>query len=665
MSEQQPPKRPTEPSVSRKRATRTLGPLADLEAHLPSEWWQDLFDSLYLKTDGDVVENDTNTSREVDMLVAATGIEPDQRLLDLCCGQGRHSIELARRGFQNVTGVDRSRYLVRLARRRAKRANLAVTFREGDARRLGLPENAFDCVAVMGNSFGYFDQKNDDLKLVESAKRVLRSGGTLALDLADGEWIRQKFEPRSWEWIDQHHFVCRERSLSNDGERLITREVITHAERGVIADQFYAERLYSVQDIEALLAQAGFRQFRIHGPVHADSDRGHDLGMMAKRFFVTASAPRKASAGLSGKGPIRVTVVMGDPRLPDAVKREGQFNPEDFDTINRLKKALGELNGYIFDYLDNHETLYNDLGQRPPDLVFNICDEGFNNNALMELHVPAILEALNIPYTGAGPASLGLCYDKALVRAIASANAIPVPLETFVAVDDHSATIPSAFPVLLKPSLGDSSVGITKDAVVHSAEQLVAYLGELRKTMPGRPVLVQEFLPGAEYSVALVGNPGSGLEALPVLEVDYGKLDRSLPKILGYESKWIPESPYWTQISYRAAELPADSHRQLVEQCKLLFERLGCRDYARFDFRADAEGEIKLLEVNPNPGWCWDGKLNLMAGFRGTTYAELLKSILEAALQRIRFAESDAAFGRRRREVVDTAVRRPAAVAAR
>jgi D-alanine-D-alanine ligase len=66
-----------------------------------------------------------------------------------------------------------------------------------------------------------------------------------------------------------------------------------------------------------------------------------------------------------------------------------------------------------------------------------------------------------------------------------------------------------------------------------------------------------------------------------------------------------------------------------------LFERLGCRDYARFDFRADAKGEIKLLEVNPNPGWCWDGKLNIMAGFQGMRYSELLAQILQAAVERL------------------------------
>jgi D-alanine-D-alanine ligase len=81
--------------------------------------------------------------------------------------------------------------------------------------------------------------------------------------------------------------------------------------------------------------------------------------------------------------------------------------------------------------------------------------------------------------------------------------------------------------------------------------------------------------------------------------------------------------------------LDEEKKRQLSDYSIQLFERLECRDYARFDFRADEQGNIKLLEVNPNPGWCWDGKLCLMAGFGGLRYAEMLRLILQAGLDRI------------------------------
>ena len=144
-------------------------------------------------------------------------------VLDLCCGQGRHCIELARRGFKNVTGVDRSRYLVRLAKKRAQNERLQVVFKEGDARNPRLPESSFDCVAIMGNSFGYFSNKQDDEKVLTAVGKILRPSGQLVLDITDGSHMHEHFDKRSWEWIDEHHFVCRERTISQDGERLISR----------------------------------------------------------------------------------------------------------------------------------------------------------------------------------------------------------------------------------------------------------------------------------------------------------------------------------------------------------------------------------------------------------------------------------------------------------
>ena len=626
----------TFPQVPAAAPTRTLGPISDLERHLPSEWWRSLFNAVYLKTDGDVVENEAATAAEFDLLVRSLGLEPNDHLLDLCCGQGRHCLELARRGFKKLTGIDRSGYLIRLARKRARQSGLDVKFREGDARKVSVPEHSFDVVVLMGNSFGYFDREEDDLSVLTAVKRALRSQGRLAIDLTDGDWMRRNFEPRSWEWIDQNQFVCRERSLSADGDRLISREVVVHAERGVIADQFYAERLYSKERIGELLKKAGFETIRFHEVIEGQSDRGADLGMMARRFFLTCQAPRIVSKKSgNANSPAEITVLLGDPRLPDSVKLEGVFNQDDLATVDRLKAALAEIPGITTSYLDNHASLMADLKSQRPAFVLNLCDEGLNNDALMELHVPAVLEMFGIPYSGAGPTALGLCYNKALVRAIAADADIPVPLETYFAADDQAATIPSIFPALIKPCLGDSSIGITREAVVHDPVQAIAYLDELRALLPGRPVLVQEFISGAEYSVALIGNPGLGLTALPILEVDYSGLDEGLPKILGYESKWDPASPYWKEIQYKEASLAGTEQRNLVAWSSLLFERLGCRDYARFDFRSDAQGRIKLLEVNPNPGWSWDGKVNLMASMAGHRYADLLLMIIEAAWRRI------------------------------
>jgi len=242
---------------------------------------------------------------------------------------------------------------------------------------------------------------------------------------------------------------------------------------------------------------------------------------------------------------------------------------------------------------------------------------------------------MEIPYTGSPPACLEICYNKSLVRSLAITSDIPVPLETYLNPNDQIVSLPSLlFPAIVKPNFGDSSIGITQHAVVHNAKELITYIDTLKDTLSGNPILIQEFLQGSEYSVGIIGNPGK-FEILPILEVNYNKLPDTLPAILAYEAKWIPDSPYWKDITYQKASLDEESKRKLIHYSTLLFEKLGCRDYARFDFRADSEGTIKLLEVNPNPGWCWDGKLNLMASFKGLSYAELLELILNAARERI------------------------------
>lgn len=346
---------------------RTIGPVPDLERHLPQDWWRTLFNSIYLKTDGDVVENDVNTQCEVDRLISACGMEPNDRILDLCCGQGRHSLELARRGFRHVTGVDRSRYLIRLARKRATSENLQVAFHEGDARKFRLRRENFHCIALLGNSFGYFEREEDDAAVLEAVKRVAVSRGLLLVDIVNGDWMRENFQARSWEWIDQNHLVCRERALAGDGRRLISREVVVHSERGVIVDQFYAERLYSRDQLFAMLEESGFDSIRDHGALIAESERNMDLGMMANRMLITAQAPIRYPPSTARKKQLTdVGVVLGDPRLPDTVKLGSQFNEEDFTTIDKMKEALQENSGCRFRFFDNHESLASQLRADPP-----------------------------------------------------------------------------------------------------------------------------------------------------------------------------------------------------------------------------------------------------------------------------------------------------------
>jgi len=134
--------------------------------------------------------------------------------------------------------------------------------------------------------------------------------------------------------------------------------------------------------------------------------------------------------------------------------------------------------------------------------------------------------------------------------------------------------------------------------------------------------------------VGVIGNPPESYTVLPITEEDYSELPKELPRICGYEAKWLPESPYW-KIKSVPAQLPRETEKLIVECCLKLFERLECRDYCRFDWRLDCEGNPKLLEVNPNPGWCWDGHLAKMAKIAGISYKDMLGAILRSAEQRL------------------------------
>ena len=164
-----------------RRSPSTSGPLADLEAQVKPAWWNEIFDELYLKTDGDVVENEDITRREIDLFLELLPLDKDARILDLCCGQGRHSLELARRGYTDVTGVDRSGFLLNEARARSQAAALPVQFHEADARGIPDADASFDAVLVLGNSFGYFENASDDEAMLREVKRVLRQSGRFLL----------------------------------------------------------------------------------------------------------------------------------------------------------------------------------------------------------------------------------------------------------------------------------------------------------------------------------------------------------------------------------------------------------------------------------------------------------------------------------------------------
>lgn len=617
----------------------SIGPVEDLESYVKADWWRDIFNANYLRTDGDVVEDTDITQAEVDAFISMVDVPKDAAILDLCCGQGRHTLELARRGYTNLHGVDRSHYLISRAKRVARELGQDVTFREGDARKLRLPESKFDLIYIAGNSFGYFESADDDIAVLQELRRLLKPGGQLLIDFTDGDYLRNNYEPRSWEWIDKNYFVCRERALSKDSNRLVSREVITHTKKGVIADQFYAERLYNQAQLSQLLGENGFDVLDAQ-PMTTMSKRNQDLGMMAQRIVLTARS-NKTSVTIKREEKVtrRVAVLLGDHRQPDTVKPNGSFDADDFHTINELKNALKKVPGFEFTYVDDHSALIDTLRglTKKIDFVFNLCDEGFNNEATKELHIPSLLEILNLKYSGGNPQCLAYCYDKSLVRGLATEMGIPVPEAFSVAPEEVTfISFPIEFPVIVKPNDGDSSIGITVDSVCYNVQQLEHAITQVRDSIGyDRPVLVERYLTGKDISVGIIGNPPDSYMLLPVIEEDYSKLPADLPKICGYEAKWDQDSVYFKTITSIPADLPQATVEFLSASCTKLFQRLGCQDYARFDWRLDNNNTPRLLEVNPNPGWCWDGHLARMAALADLSYSDMLREILTACDERL------------------------------
>jgi D-alanine-D-alanine ligase len=332
---------------------------------------------------------------------------------------------------------------------------------------------------------------------------------------------------------------------------------------------------------------------------------------------------------------MNILVITGDHTVPDPEKYGGRYNEEDLKAHRVMEEAFASLPGLQCTVLADHGRFLDLVREERFDLVVNFCDTGYRNRITLEPHIPAYLELLDIPYTGASPAALSLVYDKAIVRLVAEAMSVPVPAELYMPFETLTALPPDGpYPALIKPNRADGSLGITKDAVVRSPEEARVYLDGYIDTLPGRDALFQEYLTGTEYGIGLIGNPDDGLQALPALEVDFSGLPEGLNPILSYESKAMPDSPYWTEIKFRRADLTTDEEAELVNHARRLYKRLGLRDYGRFDFRRSKDGLIKLMEVNTNPAWAYDAKLALMAGFAGMTYPELLQRIVNAAADR-------------------------------
>jgi len=355
-------------------------------------------------------------------------------------------------------------------------------------------------------------------------------------------------------------------------------------------------------------------------PTHARRSRTSDRG--------SAGSSEVASGLLIGL--VFETFDTYPKRSGDPVDAQVEYEPE--ATIEALEAAVEWL-GHRAIRLGSPFDLWARLGggdRLQVDAVLNIA-EGFGSRN-REAWAPVLLEMAAIPTLGSDALSLSLSLDKAWANRWAAAAGIPVAPQTTMttAREAERAPLPSAFPLFVKPRWEGTAKGIrassrvgTRAALAREVERIVSDYAQ--------PALVEAFLPGAEYTVTVVGN-GARTRALPVIQ-------RALERHSGIglhalEGPGREETGRPLEHAIPGVLEPA-LERRLAELARASFSLFECRDFARVDFRLDARGEPVFLEINPLPTFASDGSFAILAELEGRPFAELLASCLEPGLERI------------------------------
>jgi len=339
---------------------------------------------------------------------------------------------------------------------------------------------------------------------------------------------------------------------------------------------------------------------------------------------------------------------MGDPLkvavLYDVWGEEDTSEPE--ATQAGRKRKVKEDREEIFDALGKlgHEPSYYVLDGRPQslyglgkcgaDLVFNLT-ESYAGDDTKEMNVAAYMDLLGLPYTGAGPHAHFLAQDKATAKKMFAFHDIRTPFfaTAYRGNIDHAHDV--KFPLIVKPQSEDGSIGIDAAAVVTGVKELMERVEYVQNEFDS-PCLIEEYIEGREIYASVLGSYEK-TEVLPLVELDLSKLPRGTPRIASRDVKFETDSKaYKLTKSTIAEDLDEATVQKLSETALAAYRAVKLRDYGRIDMRLTPEGEVYVIEANPNPWLSSKHEFAMAAKKSGRSYTQLIGEIVDMALERTR-----------------------------
>ncbi|MCU7497049.1 MAG: D-alanine--D-alanine ligase [Ignavibacteria bacterium] len=303
------------------------------------------------------------------------------------------------------------------------------------------------------------------------------------------------------------------------------------------------------------------------------------------------------------------------------------------DGYNSITRALCEagFEAYSLNIFDDYNAFLADYRQNRPDVVFNMV-EYYNDKPTLEMNFACLLQMMDIPYTGAPPMALATCQRKVIAKSILSSLGINTPRFRVVSSCGQAADIGLNYPLIVKPSMEDASLGIEDESVVNSPEKLFERIEYILHHFK-QNALIEEFVDGRELNVAVIGDRFP--RVLPISEIDFSLMPAHLNNIVSYQAKWDPyHEAYHMARPICPSILPSDIEAKAKDLALKAFKALGARDYARVDMRLSRNNELFVLEINPNPDLTEDAGFMRSSKAAGYSFRRTLRRIVEMAWTR-------------------------------